>query len=295
MRIQYYKDQVSVDVLRVTTIDERWYKILDKFYPSSTWVSSYGPMAKNLLYFYGNKGTEEAENIKRMAGARGTKVHNAIQMYVAGQEIPMDLALPNPDTGVLEELTVDEYDAIRSFHDWVLEYKPKFIASEQVVLNEEIGYAGTLDLVVEIEGQLFVVDIKTSKAVYLEHELQISSYKHALKDPAKYKTAILQVGYGLNKRGWKFNVVDDQFELFLAAFKFWRADNPDAKPFQKDYPLSVKLPGILPVPAAIQPAEAAAPILPSAVDLAAAKPDIPADEEMKAANKKARSPKPAKP
>jgi hypothetical protein len=274
MKIRYDKDQVSVNVLRVTTIDERWYGILSKYYPSSTWVSSYGGgTAKNLLYFYGTNGTDGAEAIKRAAGNKGTKVHRAIQLYVLGQEIQMDALFPNADTGREEELTVEEYDAVRSFHDWVLEYHPKFIASEQVVLNEEVGYAGTLDLIVEIEGQKFVVDIKTSKAVYLEHEIQISSYKHALPDWQQYKTAILQVGYGANKRGWKFNVVDDKFDLFLAAYQFWKDDNPDAKPFQKDYPLSVKLPADLSPTAAAKPDEAAPTVpSPSAVKEGAAVP-----------------------
>lgn len=250
-RIQYVKEQVTVDVVRITTVDERWYRILERDYPSSTWISSYIKKDDSLIKWYAEHGWDHAKILRHAAGNKGSRVHQAIHDYVQGQEIRMDAQYMNHDTEQPEELTIEEYDAIVSFDRWVREAKPVFVDTEKIVFNEEVGYAGTLDLIVKIEGVPYVVDVKTSKDIYLEHELQISSYKHALKDPETYKLAILQVGYARNKKEFKFTEIDDRFDLFLAAKQFWANDNASKAPAQKDYPVAVRRPEETPAAPAV--------------------------------------------
>lgn len=69
-----------------------------------------------------------------------------------------------------------------AWEDWArsVELKPLFV--EQVVYSEQYGYAGTLDLLAEVNGKLTVLDWKTGKAVYSEAHLQNAAYRQAIRE-----------------------------------------------------------------------------------------------------------------
>lgn len=69
-----------------------------------------------------------------------------------------------------------------AFQDWAnsVSLKPVFI--EQMVFSREHHYAGTMDLLAEVNGVLSLVDFKTGKAVYSEAHLQNIAYQHALTE-----------------------------------------------------------------------------------------------------------------
>ena len=191
-----------------------------------------------------NGGGDEAEALKNAAGNKGSKVHQAIGMYLTGYEIKINESLPNFD-GKPEELTVEEYDCLLSFVRWYGTLKnPKVLSTEITVFNDSEGYAGTVDCLMEIDGEVWLIDFKTSQQVWPEYELQVSAYKHAeLPVNIAPKLAILQIGYRKNKDGYKFNEIQDKYDLFLAAKQIWKNETEGEKPKQRDYPLSVKLDG----------------------------------------------------
>lgn len=240
-------------IAQITTADERWYvrqaiNVVSgvpetKFVPSVTWISSFFP--KNIFFYkwLASTGWDEAQAIKSAAGDKGTKVHHAVTDLLAGKEIAMNANYLNPTTGQGEELTLDEYECLMSFAEWFKLTKPEIIANELVVWNDEVGYAGTVDLVVKIGDQNWIIDLKTGQNLWTEHELQISAYKHALKLEQEPKLALLQVGYKRNKHSWKFTEVEDKFGLFLAAREIWRNETDGEQPRQKDYPLTLSLVG----------------------------------------------------
>jgi len=229
------------NIIQITTLDERWYHILDvdKFVPSSTWICDYYPKGIAFYKWLAEHGWDEAEAIKNAAAEKGSKVHRAIEALLKGAEIHLNDVFPDSN-GEQGELTVEEWEAIISFYDWWKEAKPRLITFEQVVYNEEQNYAGTLDLICEIEGEIWIVDFKTSQYIWPSHELQVSSYFHADEIKAQ-KMAILQIGYRKNKRGFKFTEVEDKFPLFLAAKQIWASENDGKQPKQKDYPQSLTL------------------------------------------------------
>lgn len=69
-----------------------------------------------------------------------------------------------------------------AWEDWAksVELKPIFV--EQVVYSEKHGYAGTLDLLAEVNGKLTVLDWKTGKAIYCEAHLQNAAYRQAIRE-----------------------------------------------------------------------------------------------------------------
>jgi hypothetical protein len=68
--------------------------------------------------------------------------------------------------------------AVRAASAWIAEhFKP--VSMEHRLYSREHDYAGTLDVVGEVDGQLAVVDWKTSKTIYDEMQLQAAAYAQA--------------------------------------------------------------------------------------------------------------------
>lgn len=242
MKIELRKTKQK-GVVQITTLDERWYLKDDVLYPSVTWIASSYPKGIGFHKWLAQKGWDEAEAIKQAAGDKGSKVHVAVELLLKGETIKMDEKFMNPTTEQPEELTVEEYEAVMNFADWysdlAKEHKLKVIKTEHVAINEKENYAGTIDLVLEIDGEKWIIDFKTSQNVWPEHEIQISAYKHCGLEDAKL--GVLQVGYKRNQRGWKFNEIEDKFDLFLHAKAIWKNENENVSPRQKDYPVELKL------------------------------------------------------
>lgn len=53
------------------------------------------------------------------------------------------------------------------------------LATELTVVNETLGYAGTFDLIGLVDGLVSLCDLKTSKGLWWEHELQLAALAHA--------------------------------------------------------------------------------------------------------------------
>ena len=238
MKIQIKKVDTERQIVQITTTDERWYKVKDMFVPSVTWIAGHYPKGIGFYKWLADKGWDEAEAIKQAAGDKGSKVHKAIEDIILGKEVKIDAKYRNNSTEQDEELTPQEYECVMSFVAWLDEINPEILATEYVAVNEGIGYAGTVDMKLKINGEIWLVDIKTSQSVWPEYELQVSAYKHA--DPEVQKMAILQVGYNRNKSKFKFTEVGDKFGLFLAAKEIWANETAGVQPSQKDYPLSLK-------------------------------------------------------
>jgi hypothetical protein len=235
-------------IAQITTFDERWYTrpVNDpvtglpsyQFVPSVTWIAGHYPKGVAFYKWLAEKGWDEAEAIKHAAADKGSKIHQAIKDLVDGKTIAMDARYPG-SSGALEELTVEEYEAIMSFADWFSDTKPEVLTSEYVVFSDEFGYAGTVDLKCRIEGKTYIVDFKSGQHIWPEYELQLSAYKHA--EAGIDALAVLQVGYKRNKKSFKFTEIEDKFPLFLAAKQIWANECAGQTPSQKDYPLSISL------------------------------------------------------
>jgi len=246
-------------ICRITTIDERWYEKEtlnpitglpeSRFYPSSTWICHYYYTSPFLIKWIAEKGYDEAEAIKKEAGAKGDRTHKATEEIDKGKEIAIDAKFLNKETQEMEELTAEEYANLIAYRNWLDEIKPQPLANEMTVFAEL--YAGTLDRIYRIKGQIWLVDIKTSRIIGESYKLQISSYSHCDIDYKKLgitdgewknrKLAILQLGASLNKNGWRWTEIEDKYDVFInVAYGAWKNENPDIKPFQRDYPLIIQ-------------------------------------------------------
>lgn len=242
-------------IIQVTIADERWYVKEERdgktdlptlrYVPSVTWITGHYPKGIQFYKWLAEHGWDESQAIKQAAGDKGSKVHDAISAILRGEEVRIDSKFLNRSTEQIEELTLEECDAILSFVKWREEVRPESIAWDTTVFSDQYGYAGSLDYVCRIDGVPYITDFKTSQQVRPEYELQVSAYKHALQEQENaegqgtepYKLAILQVGYRRNKNGYKFTEVEDQFDLFLAARQIWAKECDGEEPKKKDYPI----------------------------------------------------------
>lgn len=111
------------------------------------------------------------------AGAKGTKVHEAFERWLKGDE----------DAETVAESLGDE-DIVKMF--WDLHYLCKTYGivwerSEQTVFNSDVGYAGTMDGIVLIQfpgedtPRRCVADIKTSRSVNkIEYQMQLAALRY---------------------------------------------------------------------------------------------------------------------
>lgn len=248
MKREIREVDVARGILQITTPDERFYarRVNENtawdFVPSVSWIADHYGKGIGFFKWLASKGWDEAEAIKAAAGDKGSKVHQACGVLMAGGTVEMGDAFANR-SGDPEELTPDEYACLMSFVEWFHETRPEIIAVEYTVWNEHYRYAGTVDIKCRINGKVWIIDLKTGADIWPPHELQVSAYKHADKDgPKVQKLAILQLGYRRNKiKKWKFTPIADKFKLFLAARQIWANECEGIVPLQREYPLSLSL------------------------------------------------------
>jgi len=255
----------------ITTPSERWYgkEVSDlktgnpriKWFPSVTWIKSYYYTNPYLVKWIADKGLSEADRIRKEAGVRGDKVHQATEDIDKGEEIKIDAKYENKEKGEMEELTADELEAIKSYADYIDIEKPEILANEMTVFcdNEKYEYSGTLDRIWAQETedkmrQIWIVDLKTSKTVKKDMIIQVSAYSNSDinykelgitdKEWNNRKLLILLLGYNgyrtPDKPKYKAIEIDDRFDLFDIAYRSWKEENPNAKPKQRDFPLVIK-------------------------------------------------------
>tara|TARA_R110000868_G_scaffold298903_2_gene559085 strand:- start:19190 stop:19873 length:684 start_codon:yes stop_codon:yes gene_type:complete len=132
--------------------------------PSGKWV----PSITSVTSFYNRQifvdwrkrvGLEEANKITRIATARGTDYHQACQDYLENKEL--DWNNYKPMTKIMFLHAKEYLDKINNIH-----------AIERTVYSEYLGLAGRTDCIAEYEGELAVIDFKTSGKIKPEKWLE---------------------------------------------------------------------------------------------------------------------------
>ena len=93
-------------------------------------------------------GNEEANKITKQATSRGTDMHTLVEYYIRNQKLPT----VQPLSEYLFKMAKPDLDKIDNIH-----------AIEQALFSKELGIAGSVDCIAEYEGELAVIDFKTSK------------------------------------------------------------------------------------------------------------------------------------
>lgn len=134
------------------------------------------------------------------AAAGGTAVHNALEEYIKRGVIPSAAKVPESKRA-----------SIRGLAQFIIDYRPEFLAAEVRTLSTEHGFAGTFDFLARIRAEtytengilklrpadavLFTLgDMKNSKWVYpASHFPQLEAYEGARLEAGEAPTDIRAV------------------------------------------------------------------------------------------------------
>jgi len=93
-------------------------------------------------------GDAEADRITRQATSRGTDTHTLTEAYLYNKDLPE----VQPLSKMLFQIYKSELNKISRVH-----------ALEGSLYSKELGIAGTVDCIAEYNGELAIIDFKTSK------------------------------------------------------------------------------------------------------------------------------------
>lgn len=119
------------------------------------------------------KERAHANELKK-ASDIGSEAHEWIEWHIKSQLLHK--AGPCPVIGPAAMLAVGAWERWKNS----VSFKP--LLCEQPVWSDVHQYAGTMDLLAEINGTTRLLDWKTGKKVYEEAKLQNAAYRHALRE-----------------------------------------------------------------------------------------------------------------
>jgi hypothetical protein len=235
---------------RVSVLDNRFYTRFDEYYPSVTNILQFMPKGKFFETWLKDVG-HNADIIARKAANEGTQVHDAIERYVAGEKITW-----LNDEGY-SNYSLDVWKLILKFHEFWSTYKPTLLASEIHLFSDTYKYAGTCDLVVEIEGVRWLLDIKTSKSIHTAMDLQLAAYAQAWNETFEEKiekTGIIWLKSSKQKegkigtmqgKGWEIyqptRTFEENLKLFNNIHELYKLEHPDPKPYIHEFITEIQI------------------------------------------------------
>ena len=93
-------------------------------------------------------GEEEAEKITKAATSRGTDMHSLVENYLDNKDLPSVA----PMADFLFKIAKTNLNRINNIY-----------ALEGSLYSKQLGIAGTVDCIAEYDGELAIIDFKTSK------------------------------------------------------------------------------------------------------------------------------------
>lgn len=187
------------------------------------------------FYQWLRKHGEESKVLTEMAQDSGTKIHGIIETWIKGECIPEDLHLWYMNSVDSVQLSSDEISKLQGFINFNNKYKPKYLHTEITLAIPEIKVAGTIDIICEIDGVIYIVDIKTGSGIHNNNKLQIAFYEKAYREnfvmdyEKRTDRALLHLKSD-TKKGYNFqvqkNTLEHDFKGFVAARDLWFWDNP---------------------------------------------------------------------
>ena len=232
--------EIDQDAKQVNFLDTRFYKKGEKYYPSVTSVLQYFPKNKFFENWLKDVG-HNSDIIVRKAANEGTQVHEAIEDYLLGKEI----------TWLNEyneaKYSMDVWKNILKFDEFWKQVKPTLIESEIHLFSDEAKIAGTCDLVLEVDGEIWILDIKTSNSLHTSQDLQIAAYAKMWNETFEEKVVRAGIlwlksakrgpdksGKKIQGKGWELfesdRSIEENLDIFKSVKRLFDLENPNHSP-----------------------------------------------------------------
>ena len=156
-----------------------WYTTVDSFkegngytidgvwYPRVTSIVSIKAKPALYMFYAGLPDYKTGEAIKSKSAEEGTLLHETVEAILRKEPIVI------PD---------QVKPAVSAFLDFYKENELIAHKIEERVISKKHHFAGTMDVLAELNGVLGILDIKTSVAIYRDYSMQTSAYIEALSE-----------------------------------------------------------------------------------------------------------------
>ena len=149
----------------------------------------------------------------------------------------------------------DVWQMFLRFVEWWDEYKPTLLETEVHLFSDKLKVAGTCDLVCEIDGEVWIIDFKTSNNIQTTYELQTSVYSECYKEcfgKMADRQGILWLKSSKRKaskdkmqgKGWEMveskRTHEENIDIFKTVKKLFDLENPRHSPIFTEFKTTVK-------------------------------------------------------
>lgn len=212
------------------------YEKNNHFYPSVTTIVGYfkdKPSFEALQKWANFMGFNHRSHITELdkKAKFGTYVHALLAHELSSS--PIDDKLTE---GMLINDINNAHSALESFRQFQAEnnlISNSTIFSEETIISEKLGYAGTVDWVGMYKNRLFLIDFKTSHSVHDSMKLQLAAYRQLLKEERGINiesSAILIIKPDKTIENIiNMEELDKSYEKFQKIFELFNLYYPDIK------------------------------------------------------------------
>lgn len=240
--------EISDDAQQVTLPDHRYYRRNGNYYPSITTVLQCYPRGPHFEKWLKQVGFA-SEYIVKKAAEEGTQVHEMAEAYLNGEELhflsPTGQPLCSPDV----------WEMLLRFVDFWETHNPTLIEAEVHLFSDELKVAGTCDLIIELNGERWVLDLKTSNHLHTTYDLQTAVYAQCYTEcfhkPID-RCGILWLKSSKRKanpdklqgKGWEIvestRTFEENIDIFKNVKRIFDIENPTHKPAFTEFRTTVK-------------------------------------------------------
>ena len=235
--------EISEDAQQITLPDSRYYRRNGNYYPSVTYVLSYYPKGKFFEDWLKKVGYA-SEHIVKRAAEEGTQVHELAEIYLNGEELKFLDERGRP------QYNPDVWQMFLRFVEFWEEFKPTLIETEVHLFSDKLKVAGTCDLIVELDGELWLLDLKTSNQLQSTYELQTAVYGQCYEECFGKKIdryGILWLKSSKRKaskgkmqgKGWEIvesnRTFEENIDIFQTVKKLFDLENPTHSPIFTEF------------------------------------------------------------
>ena len=240
---------IDLQARQLTMLDARFYYDTNgEFVPSVTTILEAYPKDAHFFKWLKEVGTD-ADAIRDEAGRRGSVVHQLTEQYDNGEEV----SLLNMDGNLQYKML--EWSMFERYVEFSTRFKPEILMSEQNFVNSFLGFAGTLDRVIKMNGLTYLIDIKTSNVIHDSYWLQLAAYRELLLQNKGMEVDFVGILHlnaktrtegkigAIQGQGWQLIQQRDtakELSLFDKVRDLWLEQNKDAKPKRASYTLTHK-------------------------------------------------------
>lgn len=137
------------------------------WYPRVTSILSIKSKPALYAYYASMPSYKAADLATNRSAEEGSAVHAAVEAILKGQEPEVSPALE---------------PSVAAFREFIGNNLIHPLKIEERIVSRQHKYAGTIDVLAEVNGVVGVLDIKTSQAIYRDYGMQTAAYVQALSE-----------------------------------------------------------------------------------------------------------------